>query len=122
MGAAFGGDEGMDLIDDDGVDGAEGGGSFGGEQQVEGFGSGDEDVGGMAAEAGALGLRGVAGADGDLGRAEGDASVAGEGGDGFERGAEVAFHVDSEGFEGADVDDAALGLQFAQPRSQVRGT
>ena len=56
----------------------------------------------------------VAGADGDLGGTEGDASVASEGGDGFERRAEVAFHVDGEGFEGADVDDAAAGIQFAR--------
>ncbi len=110
MGAAFGRDEGVDLIDDDGVDGAQGGGSLGGEQQVEGFRGGDEDVGGMAAEAGAFGLRGIAGADGDLGGTKGDASVASEGGDGFERRAEVAFHVDCEGFEGADVEDAALGF------------
>ena len=50
----------------------------------------------------------VAGADGDLRWAERDAGGASEGGDGFERGAEVAFHVDGERFEGADVEDAAL--------------
>ena len=55
-------------------------------------------------------LRRVAGADGDLGRTKGDAGGAGERGDGFERRAEVAFHVDREGFEGADVDDAASAV------------
>ena len=110
VGAAFGGDEGVNFVDDNGVDGAEGGRGCGGEEEVEGFGGGDEGVGGMAAKTGALGLGGVAGADGDFGWAEGDASVAGEGGDAQEGGAEVAFDVDGEGFEGADVDDAAAGF------------
>jgi hypothetical protein len=110
VGAAFGGDESVDLVDDDGRDGAERGCGFGGEEEVEGFGGGDEDVGRMAAEAGALGLGRVAGADGDLGGAEGDAGVAREGGDAKEGGTEIAFDVDGEGLEGADVDDAAAGL------------
>ena len=41
----------------------------------------------------------VAGADGDLGGAEGDAGVAREGGDAKEGGTEIAFDVDGEGFE-----------------------
>jgi hypothetical protein len=81
VGSAFGGDEGVDFVDDDGVDSAEGGGGFGGEEEVEGFGGGDEDVGGMAAKAGPLGLGRVAGADGDCGWAEGDSSARGRGGD-----------------------------------------
>ncbi len=107
MRAAFGGDEGVDLVDDDGVDGAERGGGLGGEQEVKGFGGGDQDVGGMAAKAGALGLRRVAGADGDVGQAKGNAGGAGERGQTQERDAKVSFHIDGEGFEGADVDDAA---------------
>ena len=78
-----------------------------GEQQVEGFGGGDEDFGGSRAEAGALLLRGVAGADADLGVVDGDAHAAGHVGDAGERGAQVAFDVDGEGFERGDVDDAA---------------
>ena len=51
VGAALGGDEGVDLVDDDGVDGAEGFGGLGGQEEVEGFGSGDQDFGGSFAEA-----------------------------------------------------------------------
>ena len=108
--AAFGGDEGVDLIDDDGIDGAQGGGRLGGEQQVERFRGGDENVGGMAAEASALDLRACRRCGWrSRGDGRGRRCVAGEGGDGFERRAEVAFDVDSERFEGADVDDAAAG-------------
>jgi hypothetical protein len=107
VGAALGGYEGVNLVDDDGGDGAEGGGGFGGEQEVEGFGCGDEDVGGMAAKAGTFGLRSVAGADGDVRSAKGSAGAGGHSGDALQRSAEVALDVDSEGFEGADVDDLA---------------
>src|ERR1700733_9727505 len=78
---AFGRDESVDLIDDDGIDAAEGGGRFGSKQEVKGFRGGDEDVGGMAAEASALDLGRIAGADGDFGWTERDARIASEGGD-----------------------------------------
>jgi hypothetical protein len=109
MGSALGGDEGVNLVDDDGVDGAEGLGGLGSEQQVERLGSGDEDVGGLAAEACALALGGVAGADADERLVERDIHAAGHVGDAGEGRAEVALDVDSEGFEGRDVDDAAAG-------------
>ena len=85
MRAALGGNERVDLVDDDGVDRAQGGRGFRGEQQVERFGRGDEDFGGMALEEGALFLRGVSGADADLGLVEGDALTAGHVGDAGER-------------------------------------
>ena len=41
--------QGVDLVDDDGVDGRQGGaGSFRGQVQVQGFGRGDEEVRGPA--------------------------------------------------------------------------
>ena len=107
MGAALGGNQGMDLVDDDGVDGAERVGGLGSEQQVERLGSGDEDFGGLAAEAGALALGGVAGADADERLVERDAAAAGHVGDAGEGRAQVALHVDGEGLEGRNIDDAA---------------
>ena len=110
VGAAFGGDEGVDLIDDDGVDGAKGVGGLGGEEEVERLGRGDEDFGRLAAEAGALALGGVAGADADERLVERDAHAAGHVGNAGEGRTQVALHVDGEGFEGRDVDDAAAGF------------
>ena len=52
--AALGGDERVDLVEDDGLDGAEGFAGVGGEEEIERLGRGDEDVAGMAAEAGAV--------------------------------------------------------------------
>ena len=85
MRAALGGDERVDLIDDDSVDRAQGGRGFRGEEQVERFGRGDEDFGRMALEECAFFLRGVAGADADLGLVDGDALALGHVGDSCER-------------------------------------
>lgn len=84
--SSLGGNEGVDLVDDDGVDGAEGVGGLGGEQEVEGFGGGDEDVGGLAAEACALALGSVSSADADERVVERDAHAAGHIGDAGEGG------------------------------------
>ena len=54
MTAALGGDERVDFIEHDGLDGAQDFAGVGGEQQVDGFRSGDQDIGGVAGEAGAL--------------------------------------------------------------------
>ncbi len=110
MGAALGGDERVDLVDDDGFYRAERFARVGGEQEVEGLGCGDEDFAGVAFEAGAFAGAGVAGADADLGDVYGDAIALGHVGDALERGAEVAFDVDREGFERRDVEHATAGL------------
>jgi hypothetical protein len=107
MGSALGGDQGVDLIEDHGINVAKGLGRLGGEQEIERLGSGDEDVGRVAAEALTLALGGVAGADADGRFMEGDPVATGHIGDAGKGGAEVAFNVDSEGLEGGDVDDAA---------------
>ena len=52
--AALGGDDGVDFIQHDGLDGAQRFASVGGEQEVDGFRSSNEDIGGVARESGAL--------------------------------------------------------------------
>ena len=65
VGAAFVVGYGVDFVDDDGADAAEMfAGLAGGEEDVEGFGCGDEDVGRVAEHGGTLFGEGVAGADG----------------------------------------------------------
>ena len=57
MRAALGRNEGVNFVEDDGVDGAEEFARLRSEKQVERFGRGDENVGRMAREAGAFGWR-----------------------------------------------------------------
>jgi hypothetical protein len=71
VGAALGGGEGVDLVDDHGLDIDQRGAGLRGEHQVERFGSGDEDVGWAADERPALLRGGVAGAHPDAGRGVG---------------------------------------------------
>ena len=107
VGAALGAGDGVDLVDDDGLDAAQRLARLGGQQQEQRLGRGDEDVGGLARELAALVGGGVTGADGDahVGRLEAEAlgglPDAGEGA------AEVALDVDGEGLERGDVEDAA---------------
>src|ERR1019366_783509 len=105
--AALGGHEGVDFIQHDGFDGAQRFARVGGEQEVDGFRGGDQDIGGVAGEAGAFGGGGVAGADGDGGVVESDAPGAGGPGDAGEGGAQVAFDIDGKRLDGRDVEDAA---------------
>jgi hypothetical protein len=107
--ASLGWDECVDLVDDDGVDGAEGFACVGGEEKVERFGGGDENFAGMTFEAGSIFGAGVAGADADFGDVDGDALALGEVGDAGEGHAEVALDVDGESLEGRDIQDAAAG-------------
>lgn len=81
MRAAFGGSECVDFVEDDGFDGTEGFAGVGSEQEIERFGCGDQNVGGMAEEAGAFGGRRVSGADGDGGLMVADAEALGGVGD-----------------------------------------
>ena len=79
VGAALVVGHGVNLVDDDGADVAEVfAGLAGGEQQVEGFGRGDEDVRRIAQHAGALDRQRVAGADSG---ADGRAEIAAGGGE-----------------------------------------
>ncbi len=112
MRAALGRNDGVNFVDDYGFDEAKEFAGLRGEHQVERFGRGDEDVGGMAEEAGAFGRRSVASANrnGRLVKREAEAlrSVR----DADKWGAKIAFDIDGEGFDGGDVDNAAaLGFR-----------
>ena len=107
VGAALGGDQGVDLVDDDGADGAERVAGARGEQQVERLGGRHQDVRRRALEAGALRGRGVAGADGDRGEVDGHAFGLGGSRDAGEGSAQVALHIHRQRLEGREVEHAA---------------
>ena len=104
VGAALAGGEGVDLVDDDGLDAAQGLAHSGREHEVEGFGRRDEDVGRAGAQTAALGGGRVpaAHADGDRRGAGAEAG----GGDGGQRPAQVALDVGAQGLERGDVQHA----------------
>ncbi len=66
MGASLGGHDGVDLIDDDGVDPAQAGGGVGSQEEIQRFRSGDQDLGRMATELASFLPRCVAGTDTDF--------------------------------------------------------
>ena len=106
VGAALGGDHRVDLVDDDALQGAGGFARLAGEHEVERFRRGDEDVGRIAVEGGAVlaGVSPVRMETSGRGRRRPSARPARIAREGF---AEVALDVDGEGFERGDVEDAA---------------
>jgi len=102
----------MDLVDDDGFDGAKRLGGLGGQQQVERLGGGDEDVGRIAGKTGPFALWGISGPDADGWFVERNSATASHVGNAGERRPEVALDVDGECLERRNVDDAAA----ASPR------
>ncbi len=102
MGAALVVGDGVDFVDDDGADAAEVFARFAcGEEDVEGFGRGDEDVRRVAEHGGALFGEGVAGADAGADLGAEIAARQGELLDLGERAVEVFLDVVGEGFERA---------------------
>ena len=115
--------DGVDLVDDDGLDGAEQVASLrAGDEQVERLGRGDDEARRPAQHRGALGAGGVAGADGDphLGRVE--AELLGDGGDLGERALEVLGDVDGQRLQRRHVDDPRGAVDRRRPaRGPGRG-
>ena len=106
MGAALGAGDGVNLVDDDGVDAAQRLAGLGGQQEEQRLRRGDEHVGRLARELAALVGGGVTGADGDADVGRFEAEPLGGLPDAGERSAEVALDVDGEGLERGDVEDA----------------
>ena len=99
MRAAFVRDERMDLVDDDRLDAAQDITGVRGQHQIDRLRRGDQDVGRMAQEAGAFGLRRVASADSDRRQHVRFAALCGQVGDSGQRRAKVALHVDRQRLE-----------------------
>ena len=106
VGAALGAGEGVDLVDDDGLHGAQCGAHGAGEHEVEGLRRRNEDVRRAGGQAAALGGGGVPGAyahahrDGRAPELRGGRGNAGQGA------AQVALDVDPQRLERGDVQDA----------------
>ena len=112
MTAALGTGDGMDLVDDHRLDRAQClAPRGGGEQEEQALGRRDQDVGRRAGLAGALLLRGIAGAHADVDVGQRQVEAVGGGAQAGKRAAEVALDVVVEGLERRDVQDprALLG-------------
>ena len=107
VGAALAGNERVDLVHDDGFDGAELLAGRAGQHQVERLRCGDEDFAGMAVEARTLPGGSVAGADADLRHADRDAFALRPVGDAGERRTQVALDVDRECLERGEIEHPA---------------
>ena len=110
VGAALGGRHGVDLVDDDGLDAAQGVGGRRGQHQVQRLGRGDEQVGRAADQLLAFVRRGVAGAHRHLGCRERFADPFGGEADAGERRPQVFLDVERQRPQRRDVEDArAMG-------------
>ena len=107
MRAALGGHQRMNFVDDDGLHRAQGLGRLRGQNQIEGFGRGNQNVGGMARKAGALALRRVAGANADLRLVERNTHAARHVGHAGQRRAQIPLHVHGQRLQRRHVNNAA---------------
>jgi hypothetical protein len=105
--------DGVDLVDDDGVDHAEGLPSRAREHEEERLGGGDEDVRWLFGHRPAVGGRSVARAHADADGGRLGAEAARSLGDADERGAEVPLDVDAEGLQRRDVEDTGAAGALA---------
>ena len=106
MGAALGAGDGVDLVDDDRLDPAQGLAGLAGEHQEERLGRRDEDVGGSGAELATVGRTGVSRPQTDPHLRHRDLEPFGRVADAGERGAQVALDVDRQRLQRGDVEDA----------------
>ena len=94
MSAALVAGDGVNFVDDDGAHGRQGAAAaVGGQQDVERFGRGDQDVRRLFGELLPLGHRGVAGADRDANLRHAEAFGPRARGDFRQRSFEVALHI-----------------------------
>ena len=115
MGAALVVGYGVDFVDDDGADAAEVFPAFsGGEEDVEGLGGGDEDVGRVAEHGGTLFGEGVASADASVDFRTEIAALHCELLDLGQGRVEIFLHIVRKGFEGADVYDLSARRELAR--------
>ncbi len=113
MGSSLGGNQGMNLVDDDRVNRSQSFGRLRSQQEVEGLRRGDQNLCGIAAEAGALLLRRVAGPNADGRVVKRNALAASHVGDAGQRRPQIALDVDGQGFQRRNVDNLAALLLVA---------
>ena len=106
VGAALGTGEGVDLVDDDGLHGAQRGAHGAGEHEVEGLRRRNEDVRRAGGQAAALGGGGVPGAHAHAHRDGRTPKPRGGRGDAGQGAAQVALDVGTQRLERGDVQDA----------------
>ena len=121
VGAPLGGGQGVDLVDDHGLDAAEVLPGRRREHQVERLGGGDEQVGRVAQHAAALVGGGVAGAHAHDRRVERLAQALGGEADAGQRRPQVLLDVDRQGPQRGDVDQpgAVLAVVGRRRRHQA---
>ena len=108
--AALGRHERVDLVDDDGIDRGERAPGIRSQQQIQRLRCGDENVRGVPQESSALGLRGIAGPNGDSRHDARFGSAFRHLRDAHQRRSQVALDVDGQRFEGRHVEHAAAPL------------
>jgi hypothetical protein len=107
----------VDFVDDDGAHAAEVfAGLASGEENVEGLGCSDEDVGRVAKHGSTFFGESVAGAYGSAYLRAEIAALHGQLLDLGQRGVKVFLYVVGEGFQGADVNDLRAGGELAEER------
>ena len=107
--AALGRCQGVDLVEDDGIDAGQIPGGLGAQEQEQGLGGRDQNLGGFPELALALPLGGVAGADRDPRQASDTAQCPRGTADPGQRGAQVALDVVNQCLERGDIEDAGSG-------------
>ena len=121
MGAAFGPGQGVDLVHDDVLDAAQDLGRLAGQDQVQRFGRGDEDVRRVADQVAPLVRRRVAGPDADLDLRHRLAQPLGRQADPGQRRPQVALDVVDQGLERRDVQDADRARRGRRARLRLAG-
>ncbi len=107
MNAALVAGQGMNLIHNDGMHPPEHLPRLGaGQQQVERFRGGDQNVGRLAHHSLALPRRGIAGANGDANFREGEVHIMRHPPDAGQRRPQVAAYIVVKGLQGRDIDNA----------------
>ena len=121
VGAALGRGEGVDLVDDDGLDPGQRLGRRRGQHQVEALGRGDEQIGRPADQLLSIPRRGVAGAHRDLRRRHRLAEPLGGERDAGERRPEVLLDVERQRPQRRDVEHPGAAGPFVRRRRRDEG-
>ena len=121
VGAALGRGEGVDLVDDDGLDPGQRLGRRRGQHQVEALGRGDEQIGRPADQLLSIPRRGVTGAHRDLRCRHRLAEPLGGERDPGERGPEVLLDVERQRPQRRDVEDPGAAGPFLRRGARCEG-